>query len=233
MSKKVKWQYDEFIQVGKDYSDQNEVEVYESTHSEFRNLKKESKDLLELLQPTRSDIIVDLGCGAGVFAIEAAKVCSKVYAVDVSQSMLEYAKNKARNEEITNIEFYHSGFLNFDLPDNSVNFITSTFSFHHLPDFWKAVALKKLSKMLGPGGKLYIKDVILEENNVIENIQYFINNQEKLGGNFLKEDAEQHFKEEFSTYGWIMDELLERSGFIIESKDVDNRVIVVYFCRKG
>lgn len=228
----ISWKYDEFTQVGKDYSDQSEVDLYESTHSQFRDLIKEAFDLLDLLQPTENDVLVDFGCGTGIFAIEAAKFCSKVYAVDISKNMLNSAKNKALSEGLTNIEFCHSGLLNFEIPDSSVKFITSTFSFHHLPDFWKGVALKKLNKVLEPGGKLYIRDVILEENNVIQNIQSFITSQEKLGGDFLKEDAEQHFREEFSTYSWIMEEMFRRSGFKITFKDIQNGIIGIYLCSK-
>ncbi len=232
MNKNISWQYDEFVQVGKDYSDQSEVNIYESTHSQFRDLKKEALELIDLFQLKDSDILVDFGCGTGIFAIEAAKICSKVYAVDVSKNMLDYASDKACDVGINNIDFSHSGFLNFYQPDNSVNLITSTFSFHHLPDFWKAVALKRLNRMLAPGGKLYIKDVILEDQNSIENIQSFVDKQKELGGNFLKEDAEQHFREEFSTFGWVIDEMLERSGFIIESKDISNGILGVYICKK-
>jgi hypothetical protein len=86
--------------------------------------------------------------------------------------------------------------------------------------------------MLKPKGKLYIKDVVISEQNSLTNIQSFINNQAALGGNFLKEDAEIHFKEEFSTYDWIIEELLNRTGFKITSKKVELGLIAEYLCTK-
>ncbi len=50
MEKFDNWKYNEFIQVGKDYSQESEVEVYEATHSTFRDIKQESIELLDRLK---------------------------------------------------------------------------------------------------------------------------------------------------------------------------------------
>ncbi|MCE7053157.1 methyltransferase domain-containing protein [Algoriphagus sp. AGSA1] len=226
------WKYNEFKQVGKDYSSEEEVNVYESSHADFRDIKQESVELIEKLKLKANDVLADFGSGTGIFAMEAAKVCKKVFAVDISNKMLAYSKNKAIQNSITNIEFCNSGFLNFKIDDESLNFATSTFSFHHLPDYWKGIALERLNKMLAYGGCLYIKDVVIEKKNSTRNIQGFIDRQEFLGGDFLKEDAEVHFREEFSTYDWILDGLLERSGFKILGKELYDGVIAEYLCVK-
>lgn len=226
------WFLNEFKQIGKDYANQSEVNVYESSHDKFRNIYQESIDLLNVLNPSKEDKLVDFGCGTGILAIESAKVCNKVYAVDISKEMLLYAQKKAKQINIDNIEFCHSGFLNFKIEDNSVNYITTNFSLHHLPDYWKGIALSRMYNILKPKGKLYIKDVVISEQNSLTNIQSFINNQAALGGNFLKEDAEIHFKEEFSTYDWIIEELLNRTGFKITSKKVELGLIAEYLCTK-
>lgn len=229
----MNWLYNEFQQIGKDYSLEEEVKVYDETHSHFRDIHQESNELLKLLNVTDCDVLVDFGSGSGVFAIEAAKVCKKVYAVDISQNMLSLARNKAICSNVENIEFVHSGFLNFALTPQSVDYITSTFSFHHLPDFWKKVALEKMNSLLKDDGILFIKDVIIEDSTPFENINRFIAEQEKLGGVFLKEDAEQHFREEYSTFDWVIDSLLERSGFSIQSKSIEKGLIASYLCVKS
>ena len=85
--------------------------------------------------------------------------------------------------------------------------------------------------MLKPKGTLYIKDVVISEQNSLANIQSFINSQAVLG-DFHREDAETHFKEEFSTYDWILEELLNRTGFKITSKKTDVGLIAEYLCIK-
>ena len=232
MNENCNWKYDEFKQVGKDYSDEDEVKVYESSHANFRNIKQESLDLIKKLGLKKNDVLIDFGSGTGIFVIESSKICKKVYAVDISNKMLNYSKNKAIQNSIKNIDFCNSGFLNFAVSNESINHITSTYSFHHLPDYWKGIALKRLNKMLIPGGYLYIKDVVIEEKNSKRNIQKFIDNQAILGGDFLRDDAETHFREEFSTYDWILDGLLNRSGFEIISKEIQGGLIAEYLCIK-
>jgi len=94
-----------------------------------------------------------------------------------------------------------------------------TFALHQLPDLWKGIALARMRTMLKPDGQLYIHDVIREQDNATEVIKAFINKQSVAGGDFLKRDAEGHFQHEHSTYDWILDGLLARTGFRIVSKN--------------
>lgn len=227
------WQYDEFKPVGRDYGSQSEVDVYDSSHADFRDIKADSNRVLDTLGIKRGDTIIDFGSGTGTFAVEAAKREARVYAVDVSQAMLAQAKAKADQEGVSGIEFYHAGFLTYEHPEDSVDAIVSTFAFHHLPDFWKGVALKRIYRMLKPGGQFYMHDVIIEEPCALENIALFIDKQEKAGGDFLREDAEGHFRDEYSTYDWVMDGLLLHAGFSIISKHIEGGVISTYLCSKN
>lgn len=103
------WLYDEMQQIGKDYGDIAEVQAYDSRHGELRNVQQEVQYILEQLNVQKEQVILDLGAGTGTFAIEAARQCSKVYAVDISRVMLEYAKKKAGSRGVGNIEFRHGG----------------------------------------------------------------------------------------------------------------------------
>lgn len=232
MKDRITWLYNEFRQVGKDYSMPSEVEMYDSRHSDFRDIEKESNDVLDILNPSKNDVIIDFGSGSGTFVIQAALRCAKVYAIDVSQAMIDYAKVKAEKAGVSNIEFCLGGFLNFEYTGPGVDFITTTFAFHHLPDFWKGIALNRMYLMLKPGGQFFIHDVIIEEHKAVENIASLIEKLAGAGGDFLQEDAEAHFREEFSTYDWVMDGLLSRTGFIIKSKNIQDGVIGTYYCTK-
>ncbi len=233
MKKCSVWQYDEFKQVGKDYSVPTEVELYDSSHSKFRDIAQESNTVLDSLGIGDSDVLIDFGSGTGTFAIQAALRGAKVYAVDVSRAMLDYAQAKAVEASVSNITFCCSGFLSFEFEDQTANSIVTTFAFHHLPDFWKGIALSRMYDMLKPGGQLYIHDAIVEEHQAIENITTLIEELADAGGDFLREDTEGHFREEFSTYDWIMDGLLKRAGFTINSKNIQDGVIGTYYCTKN
>jgi putative AdoMet-dependent methyltransferase len=210
------WQYDEFQQVGRNYGNPTEVEIYDSTHADFREVEAESKELLDLLGLASSDVLIDFGSGTGTFAITAARRCARVH---VSQAMIDYAKAKANTAGISNPVFSHAGFLTDEHLDEPAAAIAMTFALHQLPDLWKGIALARMRTMLKPDGQLYIHDVIREQDNATEVIKAFINKQSVAGGDFLKRDAEGHFQQEHSTYDWILDGLLARTGFRIVSKN--------------
>ena len=160
----------------------------------------------------------------------ASEICKHVYAVDVSQPMLDYAQSKATTQNIT---FCHDGFLTYNHSGDSPTLITSSLSLHHLPDFWKGIPLHNLWALLAPNVRFFLLDVILDEKNPIQAISSFIDKQTKLGGDFLREDAEGHFREEFSTYDWVIDSLLEKSGFKITEKNKLDSIIATYLCEKS
>lgn len=226
------WQYNEFTQVGTDYSSKAEVDIYDSSHGDFRDTTAESIKVLNLLDIKRDNTVIDFGSGTGTFAIQASKRCTKVYAVDVSQAMIDCAAAKAEKMEAANIQFHHAGFLTYEHHDSPVDAVVTTFAFHHLPDFWKGIALHRINSMMKLGGQLYIHDVIIEENNALANIGALVQKLANAGGQRLQEDTERHFKEEYSTYDWVMDGLLTRAGFTIESKQIDAGVLGTYVCTK-
>ncbi len=232
MSNAPSWQYDELQQVGTDYNDQIEVDAYDSRHAQFREIEEDNRRLLDLLEIKADQTVIEIGTGTGNFAIQAAARCARVFAVDVSIPMLNYAKKKAGDADATNIEFHHAGFLTYNHGAEPVDVIVSSLALHHLPDFWKGVALGRLNKMLKPGGKLYVSDVIYEEKNVLHNIDLWVKEITELGGEVLREDFEKHIRDEYSTLDWIMDGLLTRSGFRIEDRAYQQGVMGNYLCTK-
>ncbi len=227
------WQYDEFKQVGTDYGNETEVQTYDSSHASFRDIETESIRVLDLLEIKEGNTLIDFGSGTGTFAIQAARRCTIVYVVDVSQAMIDHAAKKATKAGTLNIEFHHAGFLTYEHNDLPVDAVVTTFAFHHLPDFWKGIALKRINNMLKSGGYFYIHDVVLEETNALKNIAALVDKLSIAGGQLLREDTERHFRDEYSTYDWVMDGLLLRAGFIIKRKQIDDGVLGTYVCIKG
>jgi putative AdoMet-dependent methyltransferase len=232
MAEYPSWQYDEMQQIGKDYNSLAEVEVYDARHGRFRNVEKENEDILKRLDLRSDHVLIDFGSGTGAFAIQAARLCARVYAVDISRAMLEYAEMKAVKAGIRNVTFCHGGFLTYKHAAQPVDAVVTNTAFHHLPDFWKGMALRRMNRMLKTGGQLYLSDVILEQRNVRKNIERFVAKLEAIAGLDIRKDVEAHIRQEYSTYDWIMDGLLERSGFAIVSKVIQEGVIGRYVCRK-
>lgn len=227
-----KWLYDEIKQVGKDYADISEVEQYDAFHSKFRNVEKENEEILNRLAIGKNHLLIEFGTGTGAFAIQAAKRCNKVYAIDVSKAMLDYAKNKAITHGITNITFHHSGFLTYQHQEAPVDFVVTSLALHHLPDFWKAIALQKINRLLKNQARLFIVDVVYSQQNSLENITNWIAQMDNLGDKALVEDVETHVREEYSTFTWIMENLLVKSGFKIDHADYHEGIFAKYLCTK-
>jgi len=232
MTEYPSWQYNEMKQIGKDYADLAEVEAYDARHGRFRNVEQENEDILKSLDLRPDHVVIEFGSGTGAFAIQAAARCARVYAVDISSAMLEYAKKKAAKAGLTNLVFCHGGFLTYAHIAQPVDAVVSNTALHHLPDFWKGMALRRMNMMLRSGGLLYVSDVIFEQGNVWEDIERFIAKLETIAGPDIRKDVEAHIRQEYSTYDWIMDGLLERAGFNIVSKVIQEGVIGRYVCRK-
>lgn len=206
--------YDEFIHTGTNFSEIEKVEAYDAKMSKFRDYKKESELILDALGITRDGTLLEIGTGTGHFAVEASRRCKRVVAVDVSNAMLDYAKSRAEREGITNIEWAHAGFLSFDFPKESFDCVVSNASLHHLPDFWKAIAIDRVHGSLKPKGVFFLGDVVFScgveeiESKVNAWIEGYTTIDEE-----LHREARGHIKEEYSTYSWIIEGMLERAGF--------------------
>ncbi|MDY6904958.1 MAG: methyltransferase domain-containing protein [Thermodesulfobacteriota bacterium] len=233
MKKIPAWQYDEFNQIGVDYEDPAAVEAYDARHARFRDVDAECNRILDLLAVTPQAVVIDLGTGTGAFAIHAAHRCAKVYAVDVSGPMLEFAQQRAETAGLGNITFCCAGFLTYAHNGEPADALVTSMAFHHLPDFWKGIALNRLNGMLKPGGLLYIHDVIFAQTEAETNIARWIDHLAETCGKQLRDEVAMHVREEFSTYDWIMDGLLERAGFSILSKEMAAGVIGTYLCQTG
>ncbi len=132
--------------------------------------------------------ILEMGAGTGEFAIAAAGRCSKVFAVDLSPGMLRLAEAKAQTKDIKNIEFIVGRFLTYDHKEEPMDVAASQFSLHYLPDFWKQIALIRLSKMMKKGARLLLEDTAYAFD--IANYEELFNRGTSYVGNTMgKDDA--------------------------------------------
>lgn len=230
------WQYNEFKHVGVDYADPQHAAAYDETFSRFRGDPTPANELfLDALGVQAGQTLIDLGCGTGDLAIQAAKRGAVVYAVDVSVAMLEVAKKKAEAAGVDTIAFCRGGFLTYEHQGAPADVVTSCAALHHLPDFWKGIGLRRVAGMLGEGGRFYLMDTVYS----FDPTEYGAFFDEKtawatqhVSADFGRE-VEIAVRDEFSTCDWIMEGLLTRAGFAIEQAQYPDGMIARYWCRKG
>jgi cyclopropane fatty-acyl-phospholipid synthase-like methyltransferase len=227
------WYFEE-KQIGVDYLDPEVAESYEDQHAKFRDFQKEAEDVIDKLNITAEDTVLDFGCGTGGIALNLAGQCKKVIGVDISQPMLDVLRKNANNEGIKNIETHCAGFLSYRHEGAPVDKVVSKVALHHLPDFWKSVALLNIASILKTEGKLYLFDVVFtfEAQDYEQSLENLVETMRTQAGDSMANETIIHIKDEYSTYHWIMDGLLEKTGFSIDSKTVEPENYVTYICSK-
>ncbi|MBS1369077.1 MAG: class I SAM-dependent methyltransferase [Lentisphaeria bacterium] len=230
MSEKFDWRRNEFQQIGTDYGSVEEVAAYDSRMRKMRDVDAENRAILDMLKLTKESAVLEIGMGTGAFTRAAAKVCSHVTALDVSEMMIDYASGRAREEGLDNIDFYHAGFLGFDYPAGAFDAAVSGLALHHLPDAWKMVALEKIYRALKPGGRFFLLDVVFDWGNGDPDAYFrgIVEAEKEARPNLCR-----HISREFSTLAWIMTGLLTRAGFVVESDVLSHGFLRNYCCRKA
>ncbi len=224
------WLYDEFHFSGVDYSDKATTEKFEKRHRQFRDFDLEFQRICERTGLSPDDVVLDVGCGSGAFVLPASKYCRKVYAADVSNSMLEILQEKLDAEGIKTVELLHAGFLTTPRLKEPLDVVISSIALHHLPDFWKIVALQKIADALKPNGVFYLLDVVFAfpVEKWREGVQNTLDSMESAAGR----EAKAHISAEYSTFDWVLEGAFERVGLKIEAVYDDAPFLRAYVCRK-
>lgn len=227
------WQYDETIQVGTDYQNEEEVRKYDQHMQKLRDIEIEVKEIGMALGVSDDSTLWEIGTGTGECALGLALKAKHVYATDISPAMLSYAALKAKERKVSNVTFGSGGFLSGFQPDTPVDGIISQLALHHLPDFWKARALNAIAKKLKPNGRFYLRDVVFSPDTGESDdfFQAVIEGIRSQAGEEVVEQTIQHIKTEFSTFDWVIEGLIAQSGMELIEKN-NNGFLTVYVCKK-
>jgi SAM-dependent methyltransferase len=115
--------------------------------------------------------VLELGSGPGLDSLLAARrvgPTGKVIGVDLCEEMVAKARRNAQLMGLTNVEFVHAGIEVLPQPDESVDVVISNGVLNLCPD--KPRALAEAYRVLRPGGRLQMADILLEEGVTPEEV---------------------------------------------------------------
>ena len=186
-------------------------------------------ELLQRLGLDRRSTVVDVGAGTGLFAQAVAPLAGRVVAVDPSPAMLERARGRG-------LECVEAGFLTYEHAGAAPDFVYSRNALHHLPDFWKALALSRIARILAPGGVFVLRDLVYcfdpaETDGVLE--AWYAAAASDPAEGWTRAELETHVSTEHSTFSWLLEPMLERAGFRVEDAwHAESRMYARYVCRR-
>lgn len=176
--------------------------------------------------------VVDLAAGTGQFTLAAAGRFGQLTAVDVSPAMVAVLRERAALAGLANVNCVQAGLLSYRHAGLADAVYTRN-ALHQLPDFWKAIALHRVARMLRPGGILRVHDLIYDFGpadaaEVFD--RWFDGATGDPADGYTAADYAEHIRTEHSTFRWLFEPMLAAVGFEIVTAEFSRSVYGTYTC---
>ena len=151
--------------------------------------------------------------------------------------MVDAIRSKAARCEATNVVAVQAGFLSYAHGGDLVDAVYSRNALHHLPDLWKAIALRRMADLLVGGGTLRLRDLVFSFDAVdtTAGIERWIDEtaSDSPTTGWTRAELEAHVRGEYSTFTWLLEPMLIQAGFeIVERCHAPIGAYADYTCMK-
>lgn len=117
-----------------------------------------ARRVLRAFAPSPGERVLDVGCGTGALAVEAARAVGpsgRVAGIDPSASMIRASREKAARAGAS-VDFRVSAIEQLPFEDASFDHAFATLMLHHLPEDILRSGLREVLRVLAPGGRFHV-----------------------------------------------------------------------------
>jgi ubiquinone/menaquinone biosynthesis C-methylase UbiE len=156
--------------------------------------------------------VLEIGVGTGNLANRFLSGGFHITGLDQSREMLNVAKDK-----FPKLKLRLGEFLKIPFENNTFDIIVSTYSFHHLKDVEKGVAIKEMLRILRSNGKIIIGDLMFQNEKQKQKIMKNLTSKqiEKIEDEYYSNI--ELLQTEFKKYGKTVNVVqIDEFNFVIE-----------------
>ncbi len=127
--------------------------IYDLTFLNLSGYRKSAGDLIEELDPSADDVVLDVGCGTGLLTLPLAGRAQRVVGMDLSPSMLKKISVKAARHGL-DIDLREGSVLDLPFNNGDYTLVTTAFMLLYLTPEEKRQAMAEVYRVLATGGRL-------------------------------------------------------------------------------
>ena len=121
----------------------------------------------------KSDVVLDFACGTGITTLQIANCVKEIYAIDISQNMIDIAEEKAKNNEIDNIQFWKTDLFHETFEKGFFDVILAYNILYFIKNAQKNVT--RIHELLKPEGLfISVTDCLGEKISLLNRIHHFL-----------------------------------------------------------
>jgi ubiquinone/menaquinone biosynthesis C-methylase UbiE len=192
--------------VRKQFGPAAEAYLASTTHAQGEDLVR----LVELLDPSPNDAVLDLGCGVGHTLRKVAPKVRLAIGADATAGMLEGARTLMAQERIGNVSLIVATAEALPFLDGWFDGVTSRLAAHHFADVPRAFA--EVARVLRSGGRFVLSDNYAPDDPALDR---WINSLEAL--------RDPSHVREHTVVEWRA--LLEHAGFRVTAEERSTTVL--------
>ncbi|RXZ83885.1 methyltransferase domain-containing protein [Paenibacillaceae bacterium] len=211
-------------QIRNDWQDRWDFDYQASSHDLvvqanvglFEHYDQTLDTIYKWIKPHIHEIGLDIGAGTGNLAGRFIASGYQMAAIDQSKEMLKQCQSK-----FPSLETRLGNFLAIPYLDDHFNFVVSSFALHHLSDEQKILALEEMRRVLKPGGRIALADLMFEDEYAK---QRYMQTLDKERDRNLVEMIEQSYVSSLA----VISDWLEEKRYMIKQKQVSDILHIIY-----